>query len=148
MNLRVILLILSLLVLTGCGDSPSEASDSDSEGLEEPANEPAEGEEQRYPDVLDVVLTPQNDGTFDVAVMLSSPYDSASRYADAWRVLAPDGSVLGERILLHDHANEQPFTRSLSGVTIPEDVTEVTVEGRDQEYGYGGKTVTLQVPER
>lgn len=175
MTLRLMLLILTLLLLTGCGGSPSEAPDSnfDNEPLEEPAeseeepldeatSEPAESEEepleeaaeseeqeeQRYPDVLDVVLTPQDDDTFNVAVTLSSPYDSPSRYADAWRVLAPDGSVLGERILLHDHANEQPFTRSLSPLTIPEGITEVTVEGRDQEYGYGGKTVTLEVPGR
>ena len=146
--MKLILLILSLLMLAGCGGTPSEAFDSDNEALDEPASEPAQSEEQRYPDVLDVVLTPQNDGTFKVDVTLSSPYDSPSRYADAWRVLAPDGSVLGERILLHDHANEQPFTRSLSALTIPEGITEVTVEGRDQEYGYGGKTVTLQVPGR
>jgi predicted small lipoprotein YifL len=148
MKLRVILLILTLLVLTGCGGSPSEAPDSDNKRLEEPTSEPAESEEERYPDVLDVVLTRQDDGTFDVAVTLSAPYDSASRYADGWRVLAPDGSVLGERILRHDHANEQPFTRSLSALTIPAEITEVTVEGRDQEYGYGGKTVTVQVPGR
>jgi hypothetical protein len=31
-------------------------------------------------------------------------------------------------------------------VEIPESITEVTVEGRDQQYGCGGKTVTVAVP--
>ena len=31
-------------------------------------------------------------------------------YADAWEVLAPDGTVLGTRTLLHPHTDEQPFT--------------------------------------
>jgi len=35
------------------------------------------------------------------------------------RVLAPDGAVLGEHTLLHDHANEQPFTRTQPNVIIP-----------------------------
>jgi hypothetical protein len=29
---------------------------------------------------------------------------------------------------------------------IPDEVTEITVEGRDQANGYGGETVTVQVP--
>lgn len=77
---------------------------------------------------------------------MSSPYDTPERYADGWRVLAPDGSELGTHTLLHDHAGEQPFTRTQSGVEIPTDVTEVTIEGRDQEYGFGGETVTVTVP--
>ena len=36
---------------------------------------------------------------------------------DAWRVLDPDGNELGVRILTHDHANEQPFTRSQGGIS-------------------------------
>jgi hypothetical protein len=101
--------------------------------------------EALYPDVLAVTLTETGDNTYRVSVTLSSPYDTRSRYADAWRVLAPDGTVLGVRVLTHDHQNEQPFTRSLSGVIIPLDVTRVTVEGRDQISGWGGMTVTVSV---
>lgn len=36
-------------------------------------------------------------------------------------------TVLGDRSLLHPHVNEMPFTRSLSRVTIPEDVEAVRV---------------------
>ncbi|MEM1385350.1 MAG: hypothetical protein AAF713_03345 [Pseudomonadota bacterium] len=68
-------------------------------------------------------------------------------YADAWRVVGPDGTVYGTRELLHPHVDEQPFTRSLTGVRIPEDVTEVVVEARDSVHGWGGETLTLTLPE-
>jgi hypothetical protein len=47
----------------------------------------------------------------------------------------------------HDHQSEQPFTRYLSGVTIPQGVHEVTIEGRDQISGWGGATVMVPVPD-
>lgn len=83
---------------------------------------------------------------FTVDVTISSPYDTPEQYADGWRVLDESGEVLGEHKLGHDHASEQPFTRTQSGLTIPAGVTKVTVEGRDQQNGYGGKTVTALVP--
>lgn len=54
----------------------------------------------------------------------------------------------GEVELTHDHANEQPFTRSLTGLEIPDDVTRISVEGRDQTHGWGGDTVEVVVPDR
>jgi hypothetical protein len=99
-----------------------------------------------YPDVLAAELMRSADGTYRVSVTLSSPYDTPRRYADAWRVLGPDGTVLGVRILTHDHQFEQPFTRSLSGVVIPSDVTELIIEGRDQISGWGGTTIRVNVP--
>jgi len=78
-------------------------------------------------------------------VTISSPYDTPQQYADGWRVLALDDAVLGEHTLLHDHANEQPFTRTQRGVIIPSDVLSVTIEGRDLVNGYGGSTVTVSV---
>ncbi len=57
-------------------------------------------------------------------------------YADAWRVVDPDGRPLGTRNLAHPHIKEQPFTRSLSGVRIPEGVTEVGIQARDNVEGW------------
>ena len=65
--------------------------------------------DDRFPDVLAVDLQPRGDGSYDVAVTLSSPYDTPQRYADGWRVLDAEGNVLGTHTLLHDHAAEQPF---------------------------------------
>lgn len=100
-----------------------------------------------YPDVLAVELRPTGDGTFDVTVTISSPYDTPARYADGWRVLDETGSVLGTHTLLHDHAAEQPFSRTQPGLHIPDDIRRVTVQGRDQANGYGGQTFTVEVPE-
>lgn len=102
---------------------------------------------ERFPDVIAVELRPVGDRVFDVAVTISSPYDTPQRYADGWRVLDPEGNVLGTHTLLHDHANEQPFTRVQRGLRVPDGIDEVTVEGRDQANGYGGQALTVAVPE-
>jgi hypothetical protein len=47
---------------------------------------------------------------------------------------------------LHPHENEQPFTRSLTGVAIPDGVTEVTIRAHDSVDGYGGKEFTVALP--
>lgn len=100
---------------------------------------------QKYPDVQDVAVSAEGEGTYTFDVTISSPYDSPERYADGWRVLGPDGDVLGEMELTHDHASEQPFTRTQTGVEIPDGVKTVTVEGHDTENGYGGKTVKADI---
>jgi hypothetical protein len=58
-------------------------------------------------------------------------------------VRSPQGEVYGVRELAHDHAVEQPFTRSLPDVALPEVVTEVVVEARDSRNGWGGRTQTV-----
>jgi len=110
--------------------------------------QPPNATEQKYPDVIDVKVRAQAAEKFDFDVTVSSRYDSASRYADAFRVSGKDGQVYGERKLWHDHADEQPFTRDLYGVTIPPGVRAVLVQARDQKYGYGGRIVEAALPRR
>ena len=104
--------------------------------------------EQRHPDVVSVKAKPAGGDRFDFDVTVSSPYDTPQRYADAFRVTTLKGAVLGERILLHDHSSEQPFTRDLYGVNIPAGVRTVRVQARDMKHGYGGRTVDVTVPGR
>jgi hypothetical protein len=156
------LALVALVVLAACGDADDGGGVEPSTAAaptEPAAPEPAQAveattatvappvEEQLFPDVIEAELTPSGDGSFTVAATVSSPYDTPERYADAWRVVAPDGTVLGVRELAHDHQNEQPFTRQLTGVLIPADVDQVTIEGRDQVSGWGGGTVIVPVPE-
>jgi len=82
--------------------------------------------------------------SFDVTVAHADT--GWEHYADAWRVVGPDGTVYGTRTLYHPHVGEQPFTRSLSGVAVPEDVTTVTVESHDSVHGWGGATVEVALP--
>jgi hypothetical protein len=104
--------------------------------------------EQRFPDVVAVKVKAAGPGVFDFDVTVSSPYDTPSRYADGFRVSTTAGKVLGERPLVHDHQNEQPFTRDLYSVRVPEGIAKVIVQARDQKYGYGGKLVEVMLPGR
>ena len=164
---RVLTLSASLLVavalMAACGDddvSPDETVTEDdattttaattvsaepADGAEATADEAEQTADVLHPDVVGVEAVHDGDGSWTFNVTLSSPYDSPERYADAWRVVGPDGTVYGERVLLHDHAGEQPFTRSQSGIEIPSDVTTVTVEGRDQVSGWGGATMDVEL---
>lgn len=73
---------------------------------------------------------------FDVTVRHAD--EGWDHYADLWQVLAPDGTVLGERVLAHPHVDEQPFTRSLGNVAIDDDIGVVTIRARDSVHGFGG----------
>ena len=97
-------------------------------------------------DVLEVSATPTGDGTYRFDVTVRHADTGWDHYADAWEVLSADGTALGTRTLLHPHTDEQPFTRSLTGVRIPDDVAEVTIRARDSVHGHGGKALTVPVP--
>lgn len=102
---------MSLVVVGGC----SGGADGVDRGT-------IEVSEQRYPDVLEAELEPA-DGLWRVSATISSPYDTPERFADAFRVLTPDGEELGVRELLHDHAEEQPSLGPWGGLEIPADVS-------------------------
>jgi hypothetical protein len=97
-------------------------------------------------DVIEVKVQRISDNIYNFDVTVSHTDDGWKHYADKWDVTAPEGTVLGTRILAHPHVDEQPFTRSLAGVKIPEGIGEVTVRAHDLVHGYGGKTVTVAVP--
>ncbi|MBM6405701.1 hypothetical protein JQN72_15775 [Phycicoccus sp. CSK15P-2] len=139
---------VAVLALTGCGDGQDAGSTTLPSSTPDTTLVPDDGEteEKRFPDVETVDIRREADGTFTLDVTISSTYDSPERYADGWRVLTTDGTELGSHELAHDHAGEQPFTRTQSGLAIPDGVTEVIVEGRDSENGYGGTSVRAAVP--
>ncbi|MEL7155358.1 MAG: hypothetical protein AAFN30_02030 [Actinomycetota bacterium] len=153
-RLLLALVVAVLLLATACsadGD-PEEATDSAAESDEGAAAEsssttaaadPDADGEPLFPDVVSATAQLSADGTWEIAATVSSPYDSPERYADAWRVIGSDGTVYGVRELAHDHAAEQPFTRRLTGVEIPDGEDEITIEGRDQVSGWGGQKVTI-----
>ena len=136
--------VLTLPTVTGCGDGDAGPTATNATEVEEdPVDQNPSGD---FPDIVEATATfDETSGTWTFAVTVSSPYDTPERYADGWRVLGPDGTVFGVHTLTHDHANEQPFTRRQSGVEIPDEVTEVTIEGRDQANGFGGGTVTIDL---
>lgn len=96
-------------------------------------------------DVVAVDATQQSDGAWRFSVTLEHDDVGWDHYANRWDVVGPDGTVYGERVLAHPHVNEQPFTRSLSGVTIPESVDQVVVRGNDSVHELGGIELTVDL---
>jgi hypothetical protein len=129
------------LVLGACGSGATGTPASESTPAPEPTAPPA-GDGCAH--VVGVEVTPGASG-YTFAVTVSSADTGWDKYADLWVVQAPDGSVLGERVLAHPHVEEQPFTRSQSGIRIPEGITEVTVAARDSVLGFCGDRLTAPV---
>lgn len=103
---------------------------------------------QRFADVLSARFERVADGTYRVHVTVRSGDTGWERYCDWWSIATRDGRELARRVLTHPHVDEQPFTRSLDGVAIPEGVEEVTVMAHDSVNGLGGETLTVRVPNR
>lgn len=102
-------------------------------------------------DVLDVQARQTAPQAWYFSVTIKHPDTGWDHYADGWDVVLPDGSVVkpagGEftRTLVHPHVDEQPFTRSQSGVKIPAGVKRVTVRAHVIPDGYVGKTRQVDV---
>jgi hypothetical protein len=63
-------------------------------------------------------------------------------------VETPGGAILGTRVLHHPHVEEQPFTRSLSGVDLPDGITEIVVRTRTNVTGWAEEvSAPIAIPE-
>lgn len=71
------------------------------------------------PEVVDAGFEKTGE-SWRVSVTLKHPDTGWDHYADGWEVLDAAGNRLGFRALAHPHVEEQPFTRSLNGVMLPE----------------------------
>ena len=140
------------LAATACGsaasDTPGEVATSivgsEPVSSQAPATTVPAADADGCADVVAVVVTPDASGyTFSVTV--SSTETGWDKYADAWVVKTQAGSVLGERVLTHPHVEEQPFTRSQSGIVIPTGVEEVVVAAHDSVLGFCGDEITVTV---
>lgn len=90
-------------------------------------------------------LKKSGDTVFRFKVTVAHADEGWDHYADAWEVVGPDGALLGRRVLLHPHVNEQPFTRT-ADIELPKSIAEVTVRARDKVHGLGGAEMKVQVP--
>jgi hypothetical protein len=98
------------------------------------------------PEIMAVDAVPIG-GTWQFNVALLHADTGWEHYADGWGIYTEDGTELGYRLLAHPHVNEQPFTRSLSGVAIPDGITQVFILPHDLVHGDGPKfALTLPTP--
>ncbi len=96
-------------------------------------------------DVVEVEAVRAGDASFRFDVTVRHADAGWDHYADKWEILTPDGAVLARRILGHPHVDEQPFTRSLTGVRVPEGITRVIVRAHDSVHGLGGTEVKVEL---
>ena len=95
-------------------------------------------------EIIDVRVS-NNQDNFRFDVTLKHDDTGWDHYADGWEVISPAGDVLGKRVLAHPHVNEQPFTRSLSGVRIPQGVSTVSIRAHDSIHGYNEKMFVVDL---
>ena len=101
---------------------------------------------------VEFVRAVNNGESWTFHVTVRHPDSGWDDYADGWDVVLPDGTVLKAnpddeftRLLLHPHETEQPFTRSQSGIVIPEGVTQIRVRAHDLVDGFGGIEVLVDL---
>lgn len=89
------------------------------------------------PVVQAVEAVKETNGTFRFSVTVRHADSGWDHYAVVWQVLGEDGTRYGVRELLHPHVDEQPFTRSQSGISVPPGVKTVQVRCGDNRGDLG-----------
>ena len=94
--------------------------------------------------IVDVTVECSSSCTFSVT--LEHTDEGWDHYANQWDVVTLDGKLLKSRVLHHPHEQEQPFTRSLSGVRIPEGEKQIKIRARDSKHGYSSQEFIVNIP--
>ena len=97
-------------------------------------------------DVIAAVANRTAPGVYDLDVTIRSHDTGWDRYADRIEVLAPDGKLLAVRVLEHPHETEQPFTRDVPQMRVPNGVGTVTIRARFKPIGFDGTVFKLALP--
>ena len=97
-------------------------------------------------DIVEVKAKKSGKNLYAFSVTVLHKDTGWNHYANKWDIIDEHGIVLGTRILHHPHVDEQPFTRSLSGVEIPGNIKAVTIRAHDSVHEYGGITVNIKLP--
>lgn len=95
---------------------------------------------------IEAVEAHQRDDGWVISVTLLHTDTGWEDYADGWRVELPDGTVLAQRALERPHVTEQPFTRSKTGIAIPEGAETVHIRARTVTEGWDTISVPLKLP--
>ena len=96
-------------------------------------------------EIVDATASSSGSG-WNISVTIAHAETGWDDYADGWRVENTAGDTLGTRVLQHPHANEQPVTRSLSGVSLPKGAEVIWIRARTSVDGWGHKRFKLTLP--
>ncbi|MEH6674602.1 MULTISPECIES: hypothetical protein [unclassified Sulfitobacter] len=97
------------------------------------------------PTAINSVRVSKEGGLYKFDVTISHGDTGWDHFSDAWRILDTDGNQLAIRELIHPHVDEQPLTRSLSGIKLPAGTTEVGIQARETQSGWGKEIRKVQI---
>jgi len=96
--------------------------------------------------IVDATVKKTAQKTYHFSVTLKHADAGWDHYANQWQILTPEHQVLGTRTLFHPHVDEQPFTRSLGGIKVPDNVSTIIIQAGDTVHGISPQTYTLKLP--
>ncbi len=103
-------------------------------------------------DVIAVEAVENASGDWTFHVTVAHPDTGWDDYCNGWDIVTDQGQVLKQnasdpftRLLHHPHEAEQPFTRSQSGLHVPENVNILTVRAHDIVQGFGGQEIVMNL---
>jgi len=100
-------------------------------------------------DVIAATARQAADGSWSFEVTMRCDDRGADYFCDRFEVLTPTARVVGVRRLLHDHTDEQPSTRDLQGVHVPDGFPRgVLIRGHHHIRGYDGAALKLELRAR
>jgi len=97
-------------------------------------------------DVIKVEVEKSSNNTYSFSVTILHKDTGWNHYVTKWEIIGENDTIIGTRILHHPDVNEQPFTRSLSGIVIPDHIKAVRIRAYDSIHKYGGKVITVELP--
>ena len=95
--------------------------------------------------ILAAAIIHQSHGEYLVNVKLQHQDTGWEHYADEWRLVDNQGNILGTRVLLHPHVEEQPFTRALSNVILDDSLTTLYIEAHDKVHGWAKQKLEIDL---
>ena len=96
-------------------------------------------------EIIDATLKKNTDAMWSVSVTLKHADTGWDHYANNWRIINEKGNVIGDRVLYHPHVNEQPFTRSLSNVSIKETDRYLYIIAHDTINGWSPEKLKIDL---
>ena len=93
--------------------------------------------------IVDVKASQKNEG-WTINVTLKHDDVDQKHYADQWRIVDNKGNVLGVRELGHPH-KDQPFTRNLKNVELPDSLKVVYIEAHCKVHGWAKKKFKVEL---
>ena len=94
-------------------------------------------------DVINATASCQDNNCYITATLKHND-TSWKHYANKFDIIV-DNIIIATRILHHPHIHEQPFTRSISNVKIPNNTKTITIKAHDLIHKYGGKEFIIKL---